>query len=270
MRLTIRHTTVYTYEEPFVTLIEALRLTPRPHAGQLIHRWSVRVDDERPLATHIDGYGNIVLTFSARGAHTSHAISVDGEVETTDTYGVVKSAIETITPRFFLSTTPQTEPDAAIFALADAASHRKGGRLQQLHGLMLTVRERIEFIAGETHARTTAAEALAEGRGVCQDHAHVFISAARAMGCPARYVSGYLWAGDDIVAPASHAWAEAYVEQLGWVGFDVANHVCPTDAYVRVAIGRCYAEAIPVRGVRTGGRAERMTVNVQVAAMQQQ
>ena len=112
---------------------------------------------------------------------------------------------------------------------------------------------------------TTAAEAFASRRGVCQDHAHILIAAVRRLGIPARYVSGYLWTGNAGEAlSAGHAWAECRVEGLGWVSFDPANGICATDAYVRVAAGFDYATACPVRGVRTGGGAERMTTEVRL------
>ena len=114
-------------------------------------------------------------------------------------------------------------------------------------------------------AATTAGEALRSGAGVCQDHSHVFISAARVLGIPARYVGGYLWTGQP-ESEASHAWAEAYVEDLGWVGFDPSNRICPTEAYVRSSIGLDYAAAAPIRGVRRGNAAERLAVSISVLA----
>jgi transglutaminase-like putative cysteine protease len=128
------------------------------------------------------------------------------------------------------------------------------------------VRDAIDYRIGETHAETTAAEALAHGFGVCQDHAHVFISAARHAGMPARYVSGYLWDPRDTEYEASHAWAEAYIDGLGWVGFDVANRICPTDAHIRVACGLDYLEAAPARGLRRGGGEETLEVRLRVDA----
>ena len=114
--------------------------------------------------------------------------------------------------------------------------------------------KRVAYEVGVTNTHTTAADALKDGRGVCQDHAHVFISAARSLGIPARYVSGYLLAGTgDEPSDANHAWAEAWLDGLGWVGFDPANGVCPTDRYVRLASGLDAAFAAPIRGTRRGG-----------------
>jgi transglutaminase-like putative cysteine protease len=131
---------------------------------------------------------------------------------------------------------------------------------------MLAIRERVDYVVGVTSSATTAAEALAQGRGVCQDHAQVFAAAARCLGHPARYVSGYLWT-EAGTSDANHAWAEAHVDGLGWVGFDPAN---PTEAYVRVAIGLDYLEAAPVRGVRRGVAEETLDVAVDVRHAQEQ
>jgi transglutaminase-like putative cysteine protease len=130
---------------------------------------------------------------------------------------------------------------------------------------MHSVRARLSYQPGHTDVETSAAAALQRGRGVCQDHAHLLIAAARAIGIPARYVSGYLWTGDDAVAhDASHAWAEAFVDELGWVGFDAANGICPDETYIRVSVGLDYWAAAPVRGVRRGAAEEEMRVEVQV------
>ncbi|MBN8890137.1 MAG: transglutaminase family protein, partial [Rhodospirillales bacterium] len=135
-----------------------------------------------------------------------------------------------------------------------------------LHALMGAVHGRVAYVVDATTQQTTAAAAFADGRGVCQDHAHIMIAAARALGMPARYVTGYLLLeGDEAEASvAHHAWAEAWVEELGWVGFDAANCLCPTDRYVRLAVGLDAASAAPIRGVRRGTGAEHLCVDVAV------
>lgn len=124
----------------------------------------------------------------------------------------------------------------------------------------------VAWTEGAGDVRGSAEEALGAGHGVCQDQAHVFIACARAMGIPTRYVSGYLLLDGRDQAPASHAWAEAWVPDLGWVGFDVANAVCSDDRYVRVATGLDYAEAAPVSGTRGGAGPESLAVLVEVTA----
>jgi transglutaminase-like putative cysteine protease len=122
----------------------------------------------------------------------------------------------------------------------------------------------VEYETGVTDSLTKAEEALGAGHGVCQDHAHIFISACRVGGVPARYVTGYLLTDGVSDEEAHHAWAEAWVEGLGWVGFDVANNVCPTDRYVRLAAALDASYAAPIRGSRRGGGEERLEVEVRV------
>jgi transglutaminase-like putative cysteine protease len=117
------------------------------------------------------------------------------------------------------------------------------------------VRERVEYGTGSTSAASTAAEALAQGRGVCQDHAHLFVSAARTLGIPARYVAGYLLSDQGEALHETHAWAEAWVPGLGWVGFDSTNGICVTDHYIRLCGGLDAHDAAPVRGSVYGATA---------------
>jgi transglutaminase-like putative cysteine protease len=270
MRIHVRHTTSYTYSRPVEFAAQALRLAPRNHAGQRVLSWQVRDAAGRPIPVTDDGYGNIVHLLTFVRTHTSAGVIAEGEVETSDTHGVVREAPETLPASYWLRPTAATLPDESLAALADGLA-QVADPVERLHRLMNRVRERIDYVIGTTTVTTTAAEALAHGAGVCQDHAHVFITCARALGFPARYVSGYLWTGSqDVPAEASHAWAEARVDDIGWIGFDAANNVCPTEAYIRVAIGLDYAEAAPVRGTRRGISEEALVVAVDVRSSQAQ
>ncbi|WP_342235462.1 transglutaminase family protein [Inquilinus sp. OTU3971] len=271
MRLLIRHETRYRYDSPVTRTLQTLRLTPRSHDGQEVLRWRVVPPAGASLAAGEDGYGNIVEMLSLERPHDALTLLVEGEVVIRDTGGVVTGAEERFPPAFYLRPSPLAGADAALVQLAEAAA--AGGRepLALAHALMLAVHDRIAFRPGLTHAATTAAEALATGIGVCQDHTHVFLACARPLGLPARYVSGYLMMADGSVEQAAgHAWAEAFVDGLGWVGFDAANGICPTEHYVRVAIGLDYHDAAPVRGLRQGGGAEALEVVVRVGQSQTQ
>jgi transglutaminase-like putative cysteine protease len=196
----------------------------------------------------------------AEGPITSLSLTVSGEVDVQDTAGVVR-APEHLPAAVYLRSTPLTEPDQHIRALAEDA--RAPGSLPSLHRLMEALHLRFRFDVGTTDAATAAATAFSAGHGVCQDFAHIFCSAARTLGIPARYVSGHLAKTDLVAQDASHAWAEAYVEDFGWVAFDPANGICATEAYLRIAIGLDYLDAAPVRGARRGGGSETMSVRVQ-------
>jgi transglutaminase-like putative cysteine protease len=265
MLISVRHLTRYVYTEPVSYTVQSLRLTPAPFKGQRIADWQVRVTGcPKPLEFR-DGFGNTVQLITISIPHSELTIEAAGTVETEDCNGVVAGLGKAIPPRVFLKETPQTRPDAAIRALAQSV--RGAGAVARLHALVAAVRDRVEYVKGATDAHTGAAEALGDGKGVCQDHAHIFISAARTLGIPARYVTGYLVLDGPDPASATHAWAEAHVDALGWVGFDVANRVCPTDRYVRLACGLDAGYAAPIAGSRRGGAGEALDVSV---AVQQQ
>ncbi len=266
MRMHIEHETVYSYDEPVSYSIQALRLRPLDTASQRIVNWTVETPLYASVRDQRDVYGNVLQMLYVERPHREIRLRVWGEVETTEMHGVVTGAIEKFPPRFYLRRSMLTEPDDAILTLANAAREASDGtQLDLAHCLMDKTRDALDYMIGETDVTTSAAQALANGSGVCQDHAHVFIAAARSVGMPARYVSGYLWIEAGEQGEAAHAWAEAYIEGLGWVGFDVANRICPSVAHVRVASGLDYLEAAPIRGLRRGGGQETLDVKVQVA-----
>jgi transglutaminase-like putative cysteine protease len=260
MRIRIRHATSYTYDEPAYGVIQALRLTPANHEGQQVLSWRVDVDVDGVMRESQDAFGNVLHLFYADGAVNRLTVRVTGEVEVRETAGVVRSAPEPLAPNVFLRSTPLTEADAALGEWADGIDD--GDPLARLHLLMEQLQERLQFDTSATGVETSAATAFRQGHGVCQDYAHIFISAARRLGIPARYVSGHLSRPEIGEQKAAHAWAEAYIPELGWTGFDPTNGVCPDQTYLRVAVGLDYLDAAPLRGARRGGGQERLSVTV--------
>ena len=268
MRIRVDHKTVYRYQPPAKSVLQVLRLTPRSHEGQNVVRWrvSAEADVEVQLRRGEDALGNITQTAFIQGPVTELVLRVEGEVETWETQGIVRGAAERFPPEAYLRETHLTAPTPEIVAFAKAAGGKEGDMIARLHRLMMAINGAMTFDAKPTQTTTTAAEAFALKRGVCQDFSHLFIAAARRMGAPARYVSGHLAPeGEMVEQEAAHAWAEAYVPDLGWVGFDAANGLCPTASYVRIAIGLDYLGAAPVRGSRTGGGSETMDVSLRVS-----
>ncbi len=263
MQLTIVHDTVYRYGQAASMIIQALRMWPAPSASQTIGHWQVNVNGRRLQPTCHDGFGNPVATHTIDRSVETLRLSVRGAVTTRDMHGIHGDQNESLPPMFYLSSTPLTQSSAAIDELA-TASAGGGTDLERLHRLTNGVRDRVDYLPYQTDAETTAIEAFAAEAGVCQDHAHVLIAAARSLGFPARYVSGYLCPVEGTAA-ASHAWAEIFVADLGWLGFDAANRQSPDERYVRIACGRDYRDAAPVRGVRLGGIAESLEVEVAIA-----
>jgi transglutaminase-like putative cysteine protease len=266
MRIRIWHDTTYSYSWPVTGVIQTLRLTPRSTQGQYVMGWRIDVSADCPLSYHVDAFGNLTHTLSADGPLTQLVVHVEGEAEIEDTNGVVKGTVEPFPPSLFLRETPLTEMTEEIQTFArDVTAQVAQEPLPMLHALLDTLPQTITFDADPTHVHTTAAEAFALKRGVCQDISHIFIASARSLGIPARYVSGYFHRADGMnEQQAGHAWAEAYVDGLGWVGFDATNGVCPTDAHLRVAVGLDYLSAAPVRGSRIGGDGEGLDVRIRV------
>ena len=272
MRIRVSHATTYTYDTPPAGVTQLLRKTPRNHDSQYVLNWRLDLSQDCLLHQHEDAFGNITHSFTADGGFTELTVAVEGEVDTQDSGGVVTGTLERFPPGMFLRETSLTEPDAAITEFAETArAAANGDTLAQMHGLLRALHEEVTFDIDPTHTATTAAEAFKLRRGVCQDLAHVFIAAARQLGVPARYVGGHFYRSDGIVdQDAGHAWAEAYVENVGWVGFDPTHGMCVTEAYVRVAVGLDYLGAAPVRGTRFGGGSETLKVAVHVDQAQRQ
>jgi transglutaminase-like putative cysteine protease len=268
MRLAVRHSTHYDYDTALTYSVQRLHLTPPDFAGQKIVHWKIEAPGIERALSYVDGFGNRVHLVTFHHHPGPVEVIAAGEVECSDTAGVVKGLAMLAPDAVFLRQSRATAPSPAILALAHATL-QQSSRLEGLHRLMAGIHSAVAYEIGATHAETTAAEAFAAGRGVCQDHAHIFAGAARALGIPARYVTGYLVTAAGQPATAAHAWAEALVPDLGWVGFDPANGTCPTDHYVRVAAGIDASGVTPIRGSRRGGAAEQMRVEVRVEIAQQ-
>jgi transglutaminase-like putative cysteine protease len=265
MRIKIRHETRYDYAAPPTRVTQTLRLTPRDHDGQYVCGWRIELDRPVRLSQSEDAFGNITHSFTVEGGD-SLTVVAEGEIQTQDSSGVVSGASERFPPLLYLRNTPLTQPDSAITSFTrEVVEEVRGDQLQRLHALQAAIHRGMVFDVNPTSAGTTAAEAFALRRGVCQDLSHIFLGAARSIGVPARYVSGYFRRIDGVVdQDAGHAWVEAHVEGLGWVGFDPTNGICTTDAHVRVAAGLDYLGAAPVRGTRYGGGEEQLHVRLSV------
>lgn len=271
MHIRVKHETVYRYAEPAKAAIQRLALTPRNHDGQHVLDWRIDIDRDCRLRASEDAFGNIVHGFSVDGPIEALTTIVEGEVETFDTAGVVRGAIERFPPALYLRETPPTTADDELRAFARDVADREQSALSKLHALLGALHEAMILDEDATHSRTTAADAFARRRGVRQDFAHTFIACARTLEIPARYAGGYFLRSDGARdRAAGHAWAESYVDGLGWVGFDPAQGASPDENYVRVAVALDYLGAAPIRGARTGGGGETMEVSVRVARAQSQ
>lgn len=272
MILTVTHTSRYQFDVPVGGIIQSLRLTPAKFEGQRTLAWSIDVPGAVMGPLCRDGAGDIIQTASLRAQVEQVEITVKGTVEVLDTSGVLRGHRERVPPLAYLRHTLRTESNRAIRDLVDTAlaGRERAPVLERAHLLAAAVSEALPYRPGATNAATTAAEAMTEGAGVCQDHTHVLIASAHLAGLPARYVSGYLNATEDHqTTEASHAWAEIFIDGLGWVGFDASNQCCPDENYIRLGSGLDAQDAAPIRGLVLGGAEEKLDVSVVIQAQQQ-
>lgn len=264
MRLAIRHTTRYTFEEPVVHALQRLRLTPKTTQGQKILSWDMTFENAKCELEYEDQHHNTVSFVAVEQGAREVLVRCDGMVDTEDNLGVIGSHSGHLPLWSFLAQTRLTRPGEKVRALLEGLECPKDGKLDFLHALSRQIADRVDYRIGETQVHTTAEESAAQGSGVCQDHAHIFIGAARAHDIPARYVSGYLMMNDRVEQEATHAWAEAHVQGIGWVGFDISNRISPDPRYVRVATGRDYNDASPIRSMSYGSSPGNLSVDLAI------
>jgi len=264
MRLSIRHTTRYRFNEPVTHGLQRLRLTPKATQGQTVLDWAMDCRGAVPQVDYEDQNHNRVTLVSVVPGAEEVTVTSQGTVETEDRAGVIGMHAGHLPLWAFLGATELTRPGPRIKQLIAGVKRSGEGMVPTLHNLSAAIREQVSYESGVTDVDTAAEEAVAAGRGVCQDHAHIFIAAARSLEIPARYVSGYLMMNDRVEQEATHAWAEAWVQGLGWVGFDISNGISPDPRYVRVATGRDYRDAAPVTGISYGAVTEDLSVDLAV------
>ena len=269
MRIQISHLTTYRFEDPVHYGLQRLRLTPRSGPTQTVEQWELALTGCEVQLTYDDHFGNRATLVRTDSEVAEVEIEARGVMQTSGSDGVVGPHNGSVPLWFYLRPTELSMPGDGIRALA-AELMDEPDPVTRLHALSGRVIERVRYQVGGTEPSTPAEEALKAANGVCQDHAHIFVTAARLLGVPARYVSGYMALDEAETSPASHAWAEAHVDGLGWVGFDVSNGISPDDRYVQVAIGRDYREAAPVVGTRYGSGGESLGVRLEVSALPDQ
>jgi transglutaminase-like putative cysteine protease len=267
MLLTIRHETRYEYEELVSYSIRALKLTPRSDPGQRVLGWRVHTPGER--IEQFDPFGNTTQVVTLESPHRELRVVAEGTVEVAEETDPLPQESGGLSPFAYLAETTLTRPDAALRSLADRHLGRHPPSPRSLMDLVAGIREAVTCEPGTTEEPLGAAEALDLGAGTAQDQAHVLIACCRASGIPARYVCGYHHgvSGETV----NHAWMEAWLgAQRGWLGLDV-THAAPAGMqHCRLAVGRDYLDAAPVRSARRGGGREAVTVTVQLTTGQGQ
>jgi transglutaminase-like putative cysteine protease len=260
--LHIHHETLYRYDRPVKNSVQSLRLTPRTETGQQVLSWQMQAPGRR--SEQLDAHGNVMHLLTLDEPHDEISIVVSGVVQTEAVADSAPSARGPLSPLVYLPETPLTRVDDALRDFAATRGVRKPDR-EAVMQLAIAIRESMEYVPGVTAVSDTAAQAYELRRGVCQDHAQVMLACCRSLAIPARYVSGYLLTEHDTHI-ASHAWVDVWLERYDrWYAVDVTNGAPAGLHHCRLAVGRDYLDACPVRGVRRGGGSETMTAKVAVS-----
>ncbi|MBO9714635.1 transglutaminase family protein [Sphingomonas sp.] len=259
MRIAVEHKSQYRFTEPQSRIVQMLRLTPSDTIDQTVVSWMISVECDARLRDAVDGYGNAVTMLYAEGPIEEIEVSVSGEVLTLEASGVIRGADEPLPPLFYCRATPRTKPSTE---LADFAAGFGGDPLDRLHRLNAALFERFPQVPDKPDRGVSAAQAFRRKAITSREITQVFIAGARSLGVPARYVSGYRADSGSPCAP--HGWAEAWVDGLGWVGFDPSAGLSPDERYVRVAVGLDSAGAAAIAGWRLGHGDEQLDVDLHV------
>ena len=284
MQYTVRHLTRFTYETPISESMMEVRMQPRTELHQRCLGFELTTTPRATIAAYRDPLHNIVHHFDIPGRHGQLTIVAEAIVEFVgapslpaalpmDAWRDVDLAQRAHMHWDFLQPSQLTRETPLLRAFEDALCVEHGialrarDPLSELLALNTAIHRRFTYRQQVTAVDSPIDHALESGEGVCQDFAHVMLACVRRRGIPCRYVSGYLFHGSDdtSVDGATHAWIEALLPGLGWVGFDPTNDVVAGTRHIRVAIGRDYADVPPTKGVFRGRSANELAVAVQVS-----
>lgn len=267
MEIHVLHETVYQYADPVKRSVQSLRLTPRRDPGQRVDQWHLQAPGRTNM--QIDAHGNIVHLLTLDVPHREIRIQVRGVIEI-HSHGECFFDEGRLSPLAYLAETPLTASDDELRQFTGKYLRNGKPNADSLLKLIDGICDAVQYRKGVTAVSDTAAEAFKRGEGVCQDHSHIFVACCRSVGVPARYVSGYFYPGD-VDQVSSHAWVDAWMgDDQGWLSLDVTHRTVAGQRHCRLAVGRDYMEACPIRGVRRGGGDESMQVSVSISHMSQQ
>jgi transglutaminase-like putative cysteine protease len=272
MRIRISHDMAHRYAPGVRMLIQNLRLTPHGFDSQYVLGWRIQVDIDSALRESEDAHGNVVTTFSHHGPPIEKlTVWAGGEIETTDSAGVVRGAVERLPPEMYLRESPLAHVNGALRDFASGAVAGVSDPLDAMHRLMTEVNGMTTLDPYKADNPESAIEAFALRRGRARDFAHIFIACARFLDVPARFVGGYRAGADAGGEAGAHAWAEAHIARLGWVAFDPTISLCADARYVRVVTGFDGQDAAFVRSAHgTSEDAVETAVRVEQSGAQSQ
>jgi transglutaminase-like putative cysteine protease len=283
MRLEIRYLNEFRYSDPAWESHNLLRACPAANDHQRLISYRVDVAPSAPIHSYTDYWGTRVDEFGILEPHDNLRIAAESIVENeTPPEPSENAPIETLTPLVgelssYLRRSPHAAWDDLIHEAARDATQGSDGVVDAITSICDAVTSSLDYETGTTYVGMGVADVLSQGKGVCQDFAHLGIAMYRSVGIPARYVSGYLYAADQTVAVApddpeldiqTHAWLEAFVPGHGWWALDPTNPQPIGELHVKIGHGRDYEDVMPLRGVYHGGAEHDLGVHVRITREQ--
>jgi len=278
MKLQVIHRTRYEYQAPVIESFNETRLQPTSADGQVCHSFILRVLPSTRLSHYLDFYLNCVHFFEIPEAHNTLSIESHSVVTTTGrllapdqpTVPVsrLKECLAMEQCYDFLQASKHVGIEPSTWRLAVDATLGEQDAWQTAVKIMGFIHTNFEYVPESTTVYTPITAVIEQRKGVCQDFAHVFLGMCRSLKIPARYVSGYIYNGplDQLEgSQASHAWCEVYIPEFGWRALDPTNNQQADERYIKVAVGRDYADIVPVQGTFRGPGTKKMDVEVNVS-----
>ncbi len=280
MYFAIQHQTRFRYDVPVHESIMELRMQPRSEGTQRCLSFLVKVNPKARVQSYRDHLGNHVHHFNVTAKHLELLIVTEALVETSTPLAMPErltpgawDELDAMVAREdfweFLLPSDYTHPTPHLAQLAtELGVTRRADPLTVLTELNAAIYSAFDYVPKHTSVNSPIDHALQDRKGVCQDFAHIMIALVRALGVPCRYVSGYVYRGEGqsqrSLEAASHAWIEALLPTLGWVGFDPTNNLIAGERHIRTAIGRDYSDVPPTKGVFRGNAQSELGVIVRV------
>lgn len=279
MKLHVLHRTRFKYAGTVKESYNEARLQPTTTEGQVCHNFLLKILPASKLSHYLDFYFNYVHLFDISSPHSELVVEANSTVSTVDLprldfdatpapLGNVEECARMERCYDFLQSSTYVDVNADVWKLAIDATEGQQDMWQAGIAIMRHIYRNFQYQPAATNVHTHMRDVLKVRQGVCQDFAHVMLGFCRALKIPARYVSGYLYNGpaDQLKgAQASHAWVEVFVPNHGWCGLDPTNNRLTDGHYVKVAVGRDYADVSPLKGTYRGTTKRQLIVDVLVS-----
>ena len=249
MIINICYETFYNFSSNVPRLVQSLMLYPTDCSNQKVISCEINTNLGELVEVSKDALGHKLYNIYNKNISEQQIISMKCTVETKNTFGIMRGLNESVHPNCFLRQTDLTKPNKKILSLMRKKPKKES--VEFCHLMNETVSNSIDYVSGATNIHTSAVDAIDQGKGVCQDFSHILVGLARSYGYPARYVNGFLLDDVEIATNDTHAWAEIYLSDLGWIGFDPCHKKCIDENYVRVGCGYDFSHTSMIKGVKT-------------------